>query len=122
MGLDRDLYAEMLGDRIVIDLLADRAIAVEFYAALCNMQWRPKASDIPEDELIIKKLKGEEEILWSCTWRSAGGYIAGIRIMFHGKTEDYMDFYCSGNEGVVSDLVRECFDRMGWEPVSYKNV
>lgn len=116
---DRDLFAEMMQDRIVIDYLADRAIAVEFYSALCNVDWYLKRPHITEDERIIQKLKGERDEYWSCSWRTAGGYISEIRNQHHNKNENYMDFYCSGNEGVVSDLVRECFDRMGWTPVGY---
>lgn len=118
-SLDRDLFEEMSKDRIVIDYLNDRAIAVEFYAALCNVDWFLKKPPIPDDERIMQKLKGERDKYWTCSWRTAGRYIAEIRNINHGKNEDYMDFYCSGNEGRVSDLVKECFDRMGWTPVIY---
>lgn len=115
----RNLFEEMYRDRIVIDYLRDRAIAIEFYSALCNVDWYLKRPPEPEDELIMRKLRGERDEYWSCSWRSAGGYIADIRNANHGTNEGYMNFYCSGNEGVVSDLVRECFDRMGWTPVVY---
>jgi hypothetical protein len=107
----------MCQDRIVIDYLTDLAIAEEFYSALCNVNWYIKRSPEPEEDLIIRKLKGERDGYWTCSWRTAGGYIAEIRNTHHDKKEDYMDFYCSGNEGIISDLVRECFDRMGWTPV-----
>lgn len=116
---DRDLFQEMTQDRIVIDYLRDRALAVEFYGALCNVDWFLKRPPVTEDELIMRKLRGERDEYWSCSWRTAGGYISDIRNMNHGTNEMYMDYYCSGNEGVVSDLVRECFDRMGWTPVTY---
>lgn len=114
MGLTRDLYEEMKEDKIVIDYLADLSIATDFYRALCNVDWFIK-EEIADDEKIIRKLKGEGPEYWSCTWRTAGGYVAEIRNLYYNKSEDYIDFYCAGDEGTVSDLVRECFDRMGWE-------
>jgi hypothetical protein len=115
----RDLYEEMSRDRIVIDYLKDRSIATDFYGAMCNVDWYPKRPPVPEDELIIQRLRGERDEYWSCSWRTAGGYIAEIRNMNHGTKEDYMDYYCAGNEGQVTDLVRECFDRMGWIPETF---
>lgn len=119
MDIDRDLYAEMKSDRLVIHYLADRSVAVEFYAALCNVDWTPKAPFVSEDEQIVKKLRGDKQKSWSCSWRTAAGYIAEIRNMHYNTNEGYMDFYYAGNEGKVTDLVRECFDRMGWIPTLY---
>lgn len=110
-----DLEFEMEKDAIVIAYLADDEIAKEFYAALCNMRWK-KIIVIPDDELIIEKLKGIETNIWSCSWRGSGGIIADIRNVHYNRAEDYMDFYCSGNEGFVSERVKECFERMGWVP------
>lgn len=114
MDLDpSSLEREMAKDAIVIAYLKDENTAGEFYSALCNMRWR-KLSILSEDERIIDKLKGVESDVWSCSWRYAGGIIADIRNANYNTTEDYMDFYCHGNEGWVSDLVKECFNRMGW--------
>lgn len=110
-----DLEAEMSKDAIVIAYLEDRDIAVEFYSALCNMQW-VKINGLPDDERIVEKLKGINSDVWSCSWRHAGAIIADIRNASYNTKENYMDFYCSGNEGHVSDLVKGCFYRMGWEP------
>lgn len=115
-----DLEKEMKGDKILIGLLADIDVAVEFYSALCNMRWR-KIVYIPDDVLIIDKLKGIESDLWSCSWRYSGGVIADIRNDNYNTAEDYMDFYCRGNEGHVSDRVAECFKRMAWEPVPWED-
>mgnify|MGYP000340760845 CR=1 FL=1 len=117
----RDLYKEMCHDRIVIEYLKDIAIAREFYQSLCNVDWYPKNPPLTEDEQIIKKLKGEHEPSWSCSWRTAGGFIADIRNKHYNTAEGYMDFYCSGEEGVVTDLVNNCFDRMGWYPKNHLN-
>ena len=115
-----NLETEMVKDAIVISFLEDRGLAVEFYSALCNMQWK-KIIALSDDERIVEKLKGVDSNIWSCSWRYAGGIIAGIRNANHNTTEDYMDFYCDGNEGNVSILVKECFYRMGWEPCPWKN-
>lgn len=117
----RDLSEEMRRDRIVIDYLRDRAIATDFYSALCNVDWYPNRPAIPDDERIIRALQGYRYRPWHCSWRAAGGIIADIRNANHGTKEDYMDFYCAGAEGVVSDLVKECFDRMGWTPCGHLN-
>ena len=114
MDITFDLEADMSKDAIVIALLVNEAIAAEFYAALCNMRWQ-KIIDIPDDEQIINKLKGVNPEIWSCSWRCSGGIIADIRNTQYNTHEDYMAFYCSGNEGFVSDLVNECFNRMGWK-------
>lgn len=107
------LNYDMGCDDIVIGYLADDTMAREFYAALCNMQWC-KIADTPEDELIIDRLKGINSDPWSCSWRAAGAIIADIRNMHYNKSESYIDFFCSGNEGIVSFAVEKCFRRMGW--------
>lgn len=112
----RDMGAEMEKDAICIALMKDTSIAREFYSALCNMSW-VAVVDLPEDEKIVAKLKGEYKDSWSCSWRYAGGIIADIRNAAYNAGEDYMDWYCSGNEGAVSETVEECLGRMGWRPV-----
>ncbi len=112
----RDLEAEMMADAVVINLIADKKIAADFYRALCNMDWLA-SKNLPEDEKIIERLRGNDRDIYSCSWRHAGGIIAEIRNMHYHKNENYMDFYCSGDEGTVTPLVRECFGRMGWEPI-----
>jgi len=66
--------------------------AVDFYRAICNMRWR----------------KGES--VYSCTWRYAGEFIARLR----DQGEDYLDFYCSGGEGRVSNEVELDLQDLGW--------
>ena len=122
MDVRRDtvnLEIEMHKDAIVISHLGDESVAKQFYAALCNMRWR-KIGHGPEDEQLIRRLKGDFDV-WSCSWRGAGGIIAGIRNIHYNTNEDYMTFYCSGNEGDVSTLVEECFKRMGWVPLPWSD-
>jgi isochorismate hydrolase len=112
--MDISLEEDMKASPEIIAYCADEGIAADFYRALCNMRWR-KVNLRPDDEKIIDRLKGEEPDVWSCSWRYAGGIIADIRNDHHGKSEDYMDFYCAGEEGTVTPLVKECFEKLGWE-------
>lgn len=79
----------------------DKTFAQECYAALCNMRWRA-----------CKDLN----LVYSCSWRYAGGLIASLR----GKGEDYLHWYCSGigdggvPEGEVTPRVREALNELGW--------
>ncbi len=82
------------------DDLAEDTFAHEVYAALCNMKWRNILN---------------YEMIYACSWRYAGELVASIR----AKGEDYMEFYCSGDEGKVSNRVRILFLGLGWEPLSY---
>lgn len=112
--MDINLEKEMKADKEIIALCGNDDTAQDFYRALCNMRWR-KIGYLREDEKIIDRLKGNESDLWSCSWRYAGSIIADIRNEHHGKNEDYMAFYCSGNEGHVADIVDACFNKIGWE-------
>lgn len=73
--------------------------ATDIYRALCNMRWK-KVGIIP---------------LYSCSWRYAGGMVAGLR----NVGEDYMDFYCSGNESHVSEEVEKDMAELEWFSVPW---
>jgi hypothetical protein len=81
--------------QILIDSnkMSDITFANKVYANLCNLVWY----DYINDEVISK------------SWRSAGGFVADIRNI----GEDYMDFYCSGNEGEVDPEIEELFNANG---------
>jgi hypothetical protein len=96
--------------------------AQNLYAALCNNAFQ---------KLEVMTVLRDE--VWSCTWRYAGGIVAGIRC-----EGDYMDWYCSGikgdpeeidyaaaeaqgfqiqkyvPEGIVTDEIREDLKLLGW--------
>ena len=72
--------------------------AQHLYAAFCNNEFQ-KLDLLP----ILKNQT------WGCSWRSAGGIIAEIR-----QQGDYMDWYCSGNESMVTDEIREDLKKIGW--------
>lgn len=80
----------------------DMKFATAIYAALYNMRWQDKKN--PEN-------------IYSCSWRYASGLVADIR----DGGEGYLDFYCSGNEGFVSDEVEEAFNKLGWVKLPWED-
>jgi hypothetical protein len=104
---------------------ASDAYAQNIYAALCNQDWQRNE--------VWPLLKGE---IYSCSWRYAGGIVADML-----EKGDYIDWYCSGikgditeeqiasaleqgmdiakyvGEGHVTDEIREDFFKLGWIPV-----
>lgn len=74
------------------------------YAALCNNKFQKQE--------VWPVLKGDT---WSCTWRSAGTIVAELR-----GDGDYMDWYLSGNEGIVVDIIAEDLEKLGWQVVTNK--
>ena len=116
--MERDLYDDVRADAEIMAKLQEDRYAQNVYAALCNMRWQPaEVWPVLLDEY------------WSCSWRSAGGFVADLR----GTDEDYMDWYCSGiggglgngdedgklgyvSEGTVTDEIQEDFARIGWSP------
>jgi hypothetical protein len=82
------------------DKLEDLSYAKALYAALCNMKW------------VNDKIEGEVHI----TWRSSGSVVAELR----DKGEDYIDFYCSGNEGIVRKDILEDLNKLGWKPKEWE--
>ena len=84
-------------------VLSDEEYAKDLYRSLCNMQWLKKE--------LMPVLRNE---LWSASWRCAGGIVADLR-----QEGDYMDWYCTGGEGTVTEEIKEDLARLGWEPVEY---
>lgn len=109
---------------------ASESYAQNIYAALCNQDWQKND--------VWPLLKGET---YSCSWRYAGGIVADMR-----EEGDYINWYCSGiggsvsdeefrdmtkesqerylymknnfvGEGVVTEEVRQDFFKLGWIPV-----
>jgi hypothetical protein len=39
--------------------------------------------------------------------------------MHHNTNEDYIDWYCSGNEGNVSEEIEADLKALGWTPVEW---
>ena len=84
---EKDLIA-VLGPRI-----KDDEIATQLWSALANVDWyNPRT---------------KEEASYS--FRSAGAMIAELR-----GEGDYMDWYCCGPHGVVSDYIARVLRKNGW--------
>lgn len=89
-------------DWILNKVRLSNSYAKDLYAALCN-------NDFQKLE-IISILKEET---WHCSWRYAGGIIANMR-----EIGDYIDWYCSGNEGVVTEEIKQDLKKLGWTVIS----
>jgi hypothetical protein len=76
--------------------------ATSLYAALCN-------NDFQKQE-VFPILRDQT---WSCTFRYAGGIIADMR-----GEGSYIDWYCSGPEGHVTDEIRNDLAELGWAVVT----
>jgi hypothetical protein len=65
--------------------------AQNLYAAMCNNEF------VKNDVWPIL-----EDKRWGCSWRYAGGLVADLR-----EEGDYLDWYCSGIQGVTYDTVKD---------------
>lgn len=93
---------------IVNKIRGDRKYAQHIYAALCNNQFFKLSEDEPTRVLEILK---DDHQMWSCSWRYAGEILSNI--VGHG---DYMDWYCSGSEGMITNEVKEDLQKLNWFP------
>jgi hypothetical protein len=80
-------YDMRTADWMVAKTRASEAYAQNLYAAMCNQDFQRND--------VWPVLKNET---WSASWRSAGGIVADMR-----GEGDYMDWYCSGIRGGVSE-------------------
>lgn len=79
--------------------------ARKLYAALCNTNWLCTE--------VIPLLRQDPDLdMWGCSWRSAGGIIANMR-----QEGDYIDWYCSGNEGYIDPEVAQDLKQLGWQGI-----
>jgi hypothetical protein len=95
-----DLESDLIADARIRALAKDDDLAEELYGAMCNMDW-----------VTLDGVNADEP--WSCSWRYAGGIVADLR----ERGEEYIDFYCGGNEGTVTPRVRMEMERLGWKPL-----
>ena len=91
---ERDVFVEQL-KMFREFLLVDTELAIDVYRALCNTTW---------------ERAGWPEKIVSMSWRESGGLVAEVRNI----EEDYIHFYISGNEGDVTEEVRELFLCLGY--------
>lgn len=95
-GPRADLQRDLAMSARIRALVRSDLFATLLYAALCNTTWRHTATGTP----------------WSCSWRSAGGVVAGLR-----GEGDYLDWYCSMGEWLVDEQVLAEIQALGWELV-----
>jgi hypothetical protein len=94
-NLEYDLRSN---ERMLAKARNSEIYCTDLYSALCNNQF----------------FYGDKE--WSCTWRYAGGIIADMI-----QKGDYIDWYCSGNEGFVTDEIKLDLIMMGWIVKPYED-
>ncbi len=66
-------------------------------------------------QIKIAPLFPRYDYVYSCSWRTAGSIVAEIR----NKGENYLNFYCSGNEGTVDDEFYFDMKEYGWYGYEY---
>ena len=76
---------------MVAKVRASEAYAQNLYAAMCNR-------DFQKNE-VWSQLKDQ---IWCCSWRYAGGIVADMR-----GEGDYIDWYCSGIQGMDDDQFQD---------------
>jgi hypothetical protein len=93
-----DLEYDLINnERIVAKCVNSQVYCTDLYGALCNNRF----------------FYGDKE--WSCSWRMSGGIVADII-----NSGEYIDWYCSGNEGVVTDEIKLDLMMMGWTVKPYE--
>lgn len=118
-----DMFTDMMQSKEVLGALENDIFAQHLYASICNRMW---FKFTPDEQGSFDKLKTprrnrndmEYNKYWSASWRSAGGLIADLRAPCLRRCaeplEDYMNWYCSGNEGHLFDDVAEMMAKLYW--------
>lgn len=91
----------------------DETFCSQLYGAMCNTNWYEIVNG--EDGLVEILKQPILDRTWSATFRTVGGYVADIRNYHNNTNEDYLHWYCSAPEGVVTDEIRDIFHSMGWK-------
>jgi hypothetical protein len=126
-------YDMRTSDWMVTKVRSSEGYAQNLYAAMCNREFQKNE--------VWPLLKDQH---WGCSWRYAGGIVADMR-----GEGDYIDWYCSGiqgmdddqfqeldaeskerylymknnfvGEGVVTDEIRQDLEKLGWLVADNKN-
>jgi len=100
----KSLEEKLAKDEMILELIQDLGFAEELYAALSNIQWF-RMSDSTRDP----------DAAYTFSFRYAAGMVASMR----NQGENYMDFYCSSKEGIVSRRIQDELKRLGWKWTPY---
>jgi hypothetical protein len=57
-------------------------------------------------------------LVYECSWR----YAAALMVDFRNKGGDYLDFYCSGLEGIVDAEFEDDMRQYGWYAFTHKEI
>ena len=103
-SLEKDLYdADFIKEKVKCEVYAQK-----LYHSLCNTDWL-------RTEFISMLRQDPDRDFWSCSWRYAGGIVARLR-----EEGDYMNWYCSGNEGIIDPEISQDLKKLGWQGIDYK--
>lgn len=111
-------FERVLFENVTAEQIADLSFASELYRAMCNVCWVEVST--PSER--------RGKAFWSCTWRTSGAIVADLRndLLSHDTSheahESYLDYYCMGGEGEVSERIREFLHGLGWEPLSWDEI
>ena len=96
--IDKDSIFEAAVERALGDTVRDsETIAIALWSSLTNQDWRHDTG---------------EQVSYS--FRAAGDLVAAIR----QDGSDYLDWYCSGSAGRVSEDIAAALAKEGWRPLS----
>ena len=108
MPTKQDLERDLLDCKFIKDRLRrEDDYATRFYNALCNNRWCHDSD--------VHGLRNEDDT-WSCSSRYAGDLVATLR----GGGANYLDYYSSGNEGLISTDIADDLNKIGWRGIAYK--
>lgn len=96
---EEDIFVAIIKD-IVEENKSDEGKLVQLYESLCNKIW------------YNENLK----LMFSCSWRAAGRIVSSFE-----NNKEYLDYYCSGNEGMVVDWIKDRMKQDGWFSCNYDN-
>lgn len=112
MKIPRDLEHELFSNTTVCQwLVREPSRLRELYQALCNNQFWPLGDQ--------QSLTGShtQNGYWSCSWRTAAHIVLDLYNISNDTSEpaDYCQWYCSGEEGHVSDQIQQIMSALNWE-------
>ena len=92
----RSLEGDIMRSTDFLDRIENNEeFATEVYRTLCNNKF----------------FHEKRNTVWTGSWRYVGGFVSSIS---DPGSSDYMNFYCSGNEGRLNEEVVDMLKEIGW--------